>query len=206
MRCVSDLDAFVDLCHRVYEKDLVRGAGGNVSIRAGNEILISPTGVCLGVIDAEDVVRINLDGTIVGAGKPSKEWQMHLVCYRRIDTRAVVHVHSPYAVGVACLEDIDHGCSMPVYSPGYSVRVGKLPAIAYMPPGSCELAEAVGTVISSRNSVLLANHGVVAVGSSPEQAFDIAEEIEENAHLHFILGGRGRALDEAQQAALVGRY
>jgi ribulose-5-phosphate 4-epimerase/fuculose-1-phosphate aldolase len=206
MRTSNDIESFLQLCHRVYEKDLVRGAGGNVSIRAGDRILISPTGRCLGVVDEGDVVQLALDGTVVGAGQPSKEWQMHLGCYRREDVRAVVHVHSAYAVGVACLKDLDRDCAMPVYSPGYAVRVGKLPAVSYMPPGSQELASSVAAAIAGRNSVLLVNHGVVAVGTSADQAFDIAEEIEENARLHFILDGRGRALDERQQAALVGRY
>ncbi|MDQ2080914.1 class II aldolase/adducin family protein [Xanthobacteraceae bacterium Astr-EGSB] len=206
MRNTSDIETFLDLCHRVYEKDLVRGAGGNVSVRSGDRILISPTGRCLGVVDEDDVVQLGLDGTVIGAGRPSKEWRMHLSCYGREDVRAVVHVHSAYAVGVACLRQLDHDCSMPVYSPGYSVRVGKLPAVAYMRPGSSELAQAVATLIARRNSVLLANHGVVAVGASADQAFDIAEEIEENARLHFLLDGRGRPLDEQQQAALAGRY
>lgn len=206
MRTSSDLETFLDLCHRVYEKDLVRGAGGNVSFRSGDRILMSPTGRCLGVLEEDDVVRLDLDGRIVGPGRPSKEWRMHLCCYMRADVGAVVHVHSAYAVGVACLKDLDGDCSMPVYSPGYAVRVGKLPAVPYMPPGSPELATAVAAVVGRRNSVLLANHGVVAVGTSAEQAFDIAEEIEENARLHFLLDGRGRPLDEQQQAALVGRY
>jgi 3-dehydro-4-phosphotetronate decarboxylase len=206
MRQTDDIAAFLDLCHRVYDKDLVRGAGGNVSIRSGDQILISPTGRCLGVVVADDVVRLDLGGAAAGAGRPSKEWQMHLACYRRGDVRAVVHVHSPYAVGIACLRDLDRVCSMPVYSPGYSVWVGRLPVVPYMSPGSHELADAVAAVIAGRNSVLLANHGVVAVGASAEQAFDIAEEIEENARLHFILDGRGRPLDEQEQAALTGRY
>jgi ribulose-5-phosphate 4-epimerase/fuculose-1-phosphate aldolase len=206
MRKTSDIETFLDLCHRVYEKDLVRGAGGNVSVRSGDRIFISPTGRCLGVVDADDVVQLGLNGAVIGTGQPSKEWRMHLSCYEREDVRAVVHVHSAYAVGVACLADLDLVCSMPVYSPGYSVRVGKLPAVAYMRPGSIELAQAVAAVVARRNSVLLANHGVVAVGASADQAFDIAEEIEENARLHFLLDGRGRALDEQQQAALVGRY
>jgi ribulose-5-phosphate 4-epimerase/fuculose-1-phosphate aldolase len=75
-----------------------------------------------------------------------------------------------------------------------------------------ELASAVGDLITGRagvpgrNSVLMANHGLLAVGGSAEQAMNIVEEIEENARLFLLLGDRGRPLSEAQQAELAGGY
>ena len=196
----------VELCRRAYDKGLVGGSGGNVSIRTEHGMLITPTGICLGDVASGDLVHVSADGTVLAGHTPSKEWRMHLLCYRREHVQAVVHVHSAFSVGIACLRDVEPDCAMPVYTPGYAVRVGRLPVIPYLRPGSEDLAEAVGRVIATRDSVLLANHGVLAAGTSPTQAFNLIEEIEENAHLHFILGGWGAPLSMAQQRDLAGRY
>jgi ribulose-5-phosphate 4-epimerase/fuculose-1-phosphate aldolase len=70
--------------------------------------------------------------------------------------------------------------------------------IPYMMPGSLELAKAVADVVESRNSLLLANHGVVAVGNNLESAMGLIEEIEENAQITFLLNGKGVPMTEQQ--------
>jgi ribulose-5-phosphate 4-epimerase/fuculose-1-phosphate aldolase len=207
----------LELCRRVYARGFVSGSGGNISARHGADILITPTGRNLGLLKEPELVRLRLrqqeDGfpAVVGSGSPSQEWRMHCLCYQRPDVVWVIHAHSPHATAVSCLES-DPACAMPVYTPGYSVRVGRLPVVPYFPPGSAELASAVGEIIagggnvSGRNCALLANHGLLAVGASGEQAMNIVEEMEENARLFLLLGHRGRALSAAQQAELAGRY
>lgn len=74
--------------------------------------------------------------------------------------------------------------------------------VPYYRPGSRELAEAVSRVICSRDSLLLANHGMVAAGKSPEAALALAEEIEENAHLAILFGDQGIPLDAEQTETL----
>ncbi len=196
----------VELCHVIYAKGMVGGSGGNVSIRDGDRILITASGVSLRDVSQDNLSHLSMSGELLQGPPQSKEWQMHIECYRRETVQAVVHVHSMYSVAIACQSDLDRACTMPVYTPGYSVRVGPLPAVPYLRPGSRELADAVGAVIAERDSVLLANHGVLATGTTPAAAFNLVEEIEENAHLHFILAGNGTALSEAQRTALVGRY
>jgi ribulose-5-phosphate 4-epimerase/fuculose-1-phosphate aldolase len=212
----------IELCRRAYDKGFVSGSGGNISLKDGGDMLITPTGRNLGVLAERDIVRMRLSrkrnvtgrdkgAAVIGSGVPSQEWRMHLRCYERADVVCVVHVHSPHASAVSCL-DIDPDCGMPVYTPGYSVRVGRLPVVPYFRPGSAELASAVGDLIAGgatapgRNSVLLANHGLLCVGAGIEQAMNIAEEIEENARLFLLLGDRGRPLSETQQAELAGKY
>ena len=120
-------------------------------------------------------------------------------CYlARPGVQAVVHVHSVYSVALSCMNDIDFKDVVPTYTPGFAIRVGHLPVIPYFHPGSAELADAVSTVIASRNSVLMKNHGLVAVGPTLETALNLAEEIEENAKIHFILAGNGSHLSESQ--------
>ena len=130
-------------------------------------------------------------------------WYMHLACYRaRPDVSALVHVHSSNAVAVSCMKNADSSCAIPVYTPGYSMRVGELPILPYMTPGSVELCDHVFPLIAERNSVLLANHGPLAVGRSMEEALNIIEEIEDEAKLFLLLGDRGIAMTKAQQDAL----
>lgn len=186
----------VGVCHKVHDRGMVSGSGGNISVRIGDHVLITPTGRALGALKPEELVKTDLQGNVLGPGKPSKEHYLHLACYlERPEITTVVHVHSVYAVAVSCLRNLDFSVTMPVYTPGYRVRVGHLPCVSYYKPGSPELARSVREVIKTRNSVLLANHGVVTVGTALEEALNIAEEIEENAHLTLLLGERGRPLD-----------
>ena len=187
-------------CHLVHAKGLVSGSGGNVSLRHEDEILITPTGRSLQLLTPDDIVFLNKDGSYHSPSgqKPSKEWLMHLDCYRYHGVNAVIHVHSVNAVAVSCLDALDQLCTMPVYTPGYAIRVGKLPLVPYYTPGSKELAEAVAEALVNRNSAMMANHGIIAVGDSLEKALNITEEMEENAKLYFILNGRGHALTEQQ--------
>lgn len=194
---------FLHLCQCVSSKGYVSGSGGNISCRVGEHFLITPSGRALQSLKPEDLITLSPDGSFSGSGKPSKEWVMHRSCYaNRDDINAIIHVHSVYTVAVACLKNLNLECAMPIYTPGYGVRVGKLPAITYQRPGSSILAENVAKIIKDRNSVLLVNHGVVAVGSSFESALNIIEEIEENAKLHFLLNGQGKFLNESEIADL----
>jgi ribulose-5-phosphate 4-epimerase/fuculose-1-phosphate aldolase len=193
--------ALLRLCALVCAKGLVCGSGGNVSLRCDGDILITPSGRNLGALSEDDVVRMRPDGSVYGNGVPSRERYMHCRCCARADVACVVHVHSTYATALSCLP-LDPSCAMPVYTPGYSISVGKLPVLPYFRPGSEILADMAGKVIAGRNSVLLAKHGVLTVGNSAEQALNIAEEIEENARIFFILAGRGAGLTEEEQADL----
>jgi ribulose-5-phosphate 4-epimerase/fuculose-1-phosphate aldolase len=195
------------ICRLIHQKGMVSGSGGNISCRTGDSILITPSGCTLGEIASDRLIRVQLDGTVLGdypkGVKPSKETSMHLKCYAaNSNIMAIVHVHSVYSVALSCLKNKDYTNCVPVYTPGYGARIGKLPVISYCLPGSSELAEMVGAVIAKHNSVLLANHGVVAAERSLREALNLVEEIEENAKIHFVLKGQGNALDDEQVEGL----
>ena len=206
------LERVAKAARRAYMKGFAAGSGGNVSIRIQGQVYISPSGGCLGDLTAEDMIMLEADGFVPSAGgpdyggrRPSKEAGMHLACYgSRPDILCLFHLHSPYSIAVACRRQEDRGpaTGMPAYTPGYAMRVGRIPVVPYYCPGSRELAEAVSDVICSRDSLLLANHGMVAAGKSPEAVLAVAEEIEENAHLAILLGDQGIPLDEEQTEAL----
>ncbi|MCC8193711.1 MAG: class II aldolase/adducin family protein [Deltaproteobacteria bacterium] len=197
---VISVREFLEFSRMVQEKGLVSGSGGNVSYRMDDgRVMITPTGRSFEMLREDDIVIMDMEGRSSHTLKPSKEYLLHTYCYAvRPEVRCVVHVHSVYAVALSCLKHLDYKCAAPAYTPGYGARVGELEVLPYMEPGSPELAAGVRNVIAHRNSVLLANHGLITVGENCEKALNLVEEIEENAQLYFLLKHDGRPLSEAR--------
>lgn len=188
----------VAICRDLYLREMVGASGGNVSVRLGDAVLITAGGKSLGRLTARHVIRADLEGGWSGANRPSKELPMHLAVYAaRPDVRAVVHTHSPCAVAVSCMHAARTRNALPVLTPGYAARVGTLPLIPYARPGSKALQRAVSENIRAHNAILLRNHGVVAVGTTLEEAVNRAEEVEENAKIFLLAGGKARPISAA---------
>jgi ribulose-5-phosphate 4-epimerase/fuculose-1-phosphate aldolase len=203
MASAADL---VKCCRRLYEKELVSSTGGNVSIRtADNRVLISPTGRALVDLKANDFVEVTLDGATIGDGRPSKELPFHLACYEvRPDVRAVIHGHCAYAVAASTMLDPDPIDSLPAYTAGYLMRVGRLPLLPYLPAGSVVLSQAVAAAIGApAKAVLLQNHGLIAVGPDLDTAFNTADELLDAVKVFVLSGGRARPLPATVCEALL---
>src|SRR5699024_3068578 len=122
---------------------LAPAASGNLSTRSAAEILLTPTGTRLGGLDPEVLARLEGAATRVSGPPPSKEAPLHLAIYRvRPDARAIVHLHSPDAVAVSCLADLDPHDALPAYTAYRLMRVGRLPLVDYLPPGDPGLGDA----------------------------------------------------------------
>ncbi|WP_129113775.1 class II aldolase/adducin family protein [Halegenticoccus tardaugens] len=162
---------------------LTRGTGGNVSVRSGDGVAISPSGVPYEDVTPETVPVVDLDGNrLRGDLKPSSETPMHAILYRsRDDVGGIVHTHSPYASTFASLNE-------PIPASHYLIAyVGtEIPVAGYEPPGTEALgglaAEAMG---EDCDAVLLKNHGVVAVGSTGADALEVAQMVEYCARIHY---------------------
>jgi ribulose-5-phosphate 4-epimerase/fuculose-1-phosphate aldolase len=190
-------------CQKVYLRGMVASSGGNMSVRVEDSLLITPTGVSLGNIKPADLVKVDLMmGKTIGIGKASKELAFHLQTYlTRADIGAVVHLHPPFSVCLSCML-AKNPFPVPAMTSEYAKRIGKINFIPFALPGTPELAEAVKQVIATCDSVLLAKHGLVAVGKDLEVAINYAEQIEENAQI-FILGGdRAQGLTDEELALL----
>ena len=87
-----------DICKLLYDRQLTVSAGGNMSIRLNErEILITPSGRNKGMLEPEDLIKMDLDGNVLSSGKPSIEHKFHLALYRKNpDTNAVVPVTPLY--------------------------------------------------------------------------------------------------------------
>lgn len=165
------------------------GSTGNLSVSDGERVWISPTGASLRKLTPEKMAEIDMEGVALNGNKASKEYPFHLAAYRNSfsGARALVHLHSTWAVALSCLADLDEEAPMPVFTPYYLMRVAPLAVIPYLRPGSAELAAAVGEAARGHDCVLMRNHGFLTLGKTMDEAVDRAEELEETAKLFFIL-------------------
>lgn len=181
----------VQLGAALYDRGLTPGRTGNLSVRLGDEIMITPTNACLGRLDAERLAVTSIEGEHLAGDRPSKELVLHQALYRHHpECTAVAHLHSTSAVAVSCLPGLRSDEALPPITPYFVMRVGQLALIDYATPGSAELEEQVSRAAQRSRSVLMRNHGSLAAAPSLEGAVDAVEEIEETARLYLLLEGR----------------
>ena len=155
---------------------LNKGTSGNVSVRHGEGFYITPTGMPYDKLVADDIQLMALDGSHIGARKPSSEWRFHRDLYAaRPEVGAVLHAHSPFAVSLACLRrDIPPFHYMIARFGGDTVRCAD-----YALFGSQALSDAALLAMLDRKACLLANHGLLVAGRDLDEALALAIELEE---------------------------
>lgn len=166
----------IDTALRMSRSGLSAGRSGNVSVREGERILITPTGMAYEALTPDDIVSMALDGSVPdGSRKPSSEWHFHAAVYAaRPDIGAVVHTHSNAATALACLEEgIPAFHYMVAAAGGHDIRCAP-----YATFGTEELAAHAVRALEGRQACLLAHHGVIACGSTLAKAYDLAVEVE----------------------------
>jgi L-fuculose-phosphate aldolase len=177
--------------------DLSAAAGDRVSI--GRDRI--PTGMA-------DQLFAHTDDGLPDTPEPSSEWRMHEVLYRHRDAGAVVHLHSPHATTLACLpriqrEGIPAFHYMVAAAGGVSIRCAP-----YHLFGTERLAQAALEALHDRQACLLANHGLLAMGSTLEAAVRLAVEVESLARMYWqaLQLGEPTVLDAAQMAEVIERF
>ena len=203
MACAKELEALCDAARSFHARGLAFGSTGNLSVRDGDTVWVTPTGQSLRHTTVESLASVGMAGEMRNDNKASKEYPFHLEAYRAAGerARALVHLHSTWTVMLSCLDDLEPSSPLPVFTPYYLMRVAPLAVVPYFRPGSAELARAIGAAAASHNSILLRNHGMVCLGRSMGEAVDRAEELEETAKLHFLLRGeRVRLLTASERA------
>ena len=145
---------------------LVVGTAGNLSIRAGELVAITPSSVDYDELDPGLVCVVGLDGeTVEGERSPSSELPMHLAVYHATGAAAIVHTHAPYATTLGTVVDELPAIHYMIAELGGPVRVAP-----YATFGSDELAGSVMAALDGRSAVLLGSHGTLTIGDSLEQA------------------------------------
>ncbi|SES75287.1 L-fuculose-phosphate aldolase [Salinibacillus kushneri] len=177
---IRDLNRYAK---KVVETGLVVGAGGNLSMRDGNIMYLSPSGYDLQEVEDNQWVRVNIEtGEVLDDIKPSSELLMHLECFRRRpDITAVLHAHPSYSVGVSST-----GQNIPNLFPDFPAMVNSIAYLEYIIPTTHVLADAVGEVIEQNDVVVMRNHGVLTVGKTMKEAFFFMQLTEESAKVFTI--------------------
>ncbi|MFI6634408.1 3-oxo-tetronate 4-phosphate decarboxylase [Nonomuraea fuscirosea] len=189
----------------LFQRGLTHGSTGNLAVRVGEHLLVTPTGSSLGTVEADELSLIDTAaGAHVSGPRPSKEAFLHAAMLRaRPEANAVVHTHSTYAAAVSCLDGLDPDDALPPLTAYFAMRVGRLPLLPYFAPGDQALEPAAEEAARTHAALLLSNHGPIVAGTSLGGALDAIEELEETAKLFLLLRGLPtRPLTPAQVRAL----
>ena len=150
-------------------------SSGNLSVRFGDGMLISPNGATAESISVETVVETAFDGRWRGHRRPSSEWRMHAAIYLLHDAaQAIVHTHSDYCVALA-----SHLKPLPGFH--YLVGVfggGDVPCVPYSTFGTQTLADDAAEALTDRTACLLGNHGMISRGPTLKRAVNQAHRLE----------------------------
>ncbi len=180
---------------------------GNVSCRLGDGLLVTPSGLPYAVMEPHDLVELGLDGEVrSGQRRPSSEWPFHTTIYRaRPDAKAILHTHSPKATALSCAQrSIPAFHYMIALAGGADIRCAE-----YATFGTQALAENAVRALEGRKAVLLANHGVIALGTTLDGAYTIAAEVENLAGQYLALLAAGLdpvILDEDEMARVTQKF
>ncbi|MEM7168473.1 MAG: class II aldolase/adducin family protein [Planctomycetota bacterium] len=199
-------DEMVRVARRTYEAGLVAATDGNLSHRLGTDrLLITRSGVCLGELTTDDIVRVTLSGEPLPgeAHRPSSEYRMHVVVYEaRADVHAVLHAHPPITLGFSIAGESLAGCVLPEVVVG----LGTIPTLDYTTPTTEATAALVGEMIPSRDALILDRHGTVTVADTITHAFHKLDKVEHTAKitLHAKQLGKVRTLPPQEVQKLLG--
>lgn len=190
-----------DIGRRLWQRAYVDGNGGNIAIRVGEDIaLCTPTLVSKGFMKPEDMCLVDLEGTqLAGDKKRTSEILMHLQIMKR-QPRAVatVHCHPPYSTGFAVAGIEPPTCMIPEYEVFSSVAIAP-----YRTPGTPEMGKLVADLVDKHNTILMANHGVVAWShNNVEDAYFKMEILEAYCRTVLVASQLGKPVQTMTAAQL----
>ncbi|CCK31058.1 L-fuculose phosphate aldolase [Streptomyces davaonensis JCM 4913] len=164
----------VATARRTVSEGLVVGTSGNVSVRVGDTVLVTPSGVPYDRLTPEDITGVDLSGRqVLGTLRPTSELPMHLAVYGATDARAVVHTHAVHATAVSTLVQEVPAIHYITADLGGPARVAP-----YATYGTEELAENMLRALTDRTACLLQNHGTMTYGTTLSQAYDRTAQLE----------------------------
>src|SRR5882724_3329088 len=158
--CHSIKEQICEMGRRLWQRAYVDGNGGNMAVRVGEDIAIcTPTLVSKGFMKPEDMCLVDFEGNqLCGAKKRTSEILMHLQMMKRQPKAvATCHCHPPYSTGFAVAGIEPPTCMVPEYEVFASVAIAP-----YRTPGTPEMGQLVADLVDKHNTILMANHGVVA--------------------------------------------
>lgn len=198
--------AIVDVCQRMNAFGINQGKSGNVSLRVTGGFLVTPSGMAYDAMKAADIVFMTVDGDVpAGQREPSSEWRFHRDIFAtRPDANAVVHTHAMFATTLACLhKDIPAFHYMVAVAGGDSIRCAP-----YATFGTQALSDHALKALKGRQACLLANHGMIAVGDTLEDALSMAVDVEALAAQYWraLQIGKPKILPAAEMRRVLKKF
>lgn len=169
----------------LYDRGLISAAGGNVSMRCGERVLITGSNVPLREVHPEDIVVCDMEGNpvIESRCRPSKELRFHLSVYRlRPEVRCVIHSHPVYSI-IWSLQKQE----MPLYTESARLKLKYVPIVPDGVPGSEQLARYVTETLEKTpeevSAFLMEGHGCLTMGATMQESFQQTELLEDSAKI-----------------------
>ena len=176
-----DVASIQEVMKFLYNRGLISILGGNASVRCGDKIYITPSGVPK--VNIRSFSVIDMSGNALAGPKPSIEYRFHLAIYKKTSAKAVLHAHPPYTVALSKLgirPSLEDFVEAMAYVKGYKY-------IEFRPPGSVELAKAIEDAASDElNLLVLERHGAVAWGKDLYEALNVIEAFEDLAKIYLL--------------------
>lgn len=199
--------AVIAACLEMNSAGINQGTSGNISVRAGDHMLITPSGVPYDQMAPEMLVKMPLDGSEAPAGqlKPSTEWPFHLaILQAKPAVNAVVHAHPVYCSALAMNRQAIPACHYMVAAFGGS----DVPVADYALFGSRQLSENITRSLQARSACLMANHGAVTTGESLPRALWRMVELETLAkgYAASVTMGKPHILSEDEMAEVIAAF
>jgi len=173
---ISQRQQLVDTARSMNALGINQGMAGNLSFRAGDSFIITPSGLHYNEMQADDLVEVSISaGKVVGGGKPSTEWRFHRdILASRDDIDVVLHAHPVFCTALACQQR-----EIPAFHYMVAAAGGKrIPCADYALFGTQELSTRVLQALGNNRACLMANHGLIALGKTLKNALGLAVEVE----------------------------
>lgn len=179
-------EALAEAARTLAASGLTPALSGNLSVRSHHPtgFLITPTGIRFDKLQTNDLVALNMDGGVrAGSRRPSSEYPLHAAIYRaRPEAGAIVHTHSRAATALACT-----GRGIPAFHYMIAAAGGNdIRCASYATFGTGDLAAHTVKALIGRKACLMANHGVIALGTDIEAALRLAQEVESLAEQYIL--------------------
>jgi L-fuculose-phosphate aldolase len=202
--------SLVEACRAMNAAGINHGAAGNISLRFGTAMLITPSGVDYQLLSPKMIVAMDFAAEEAARDektglRASSEWRFHRDIFAaRPDVGAIVHTHAPYSTVLSMLR-------WPLPASHYMIAVfggAEIECSGYAPFGTQELSDLALAALGPRQCVLLGSHGMIAVGPNLTRALWLAGELETLAKLHYLasLAGAPVILSEDETLALRERF
>ncbi len=194
----ADREGLVTYARRMGADDLAPGTSGNLSVRRGGLMAITPSGMPYERMTPADICLVRTSDAVLTSGsRPSTETPMHLALYQASHAAAIVHTHSPFVVALSTVLDELPAVHYAMADLGGPVRVAP-----YARFGTTQLAASAAAKLAGRNAVILRNHGALACGPTLERAYERACTLEWLARVYWYarLAGAPQTLGESALA------